>query len=144
MGNFIRTFCRVRTVILTSPPRRFSAASSNMYRTIFSAPALALYFVMAGADAKYGMSVRDTTSAVVASQLSALNGDGWLEVKPAHWLVRALPASCPANHAVHDTSMRVVEAVFGPAIFLAGCTALRVALSHGPTCGVIGGFVQAR
>jgi hypothetical protein len=86
--------------------------------SIFSAPALALYFLMAAANAKYAVKVRDTASAAASVQLAALDGDGWLEVGPTHWLVKALPALCTANLPVHEVSMRVLEAVFGPSILL--------------------------
>ena len=72
---------------------------------------------MAAADDRFNMKVRSGTSGV-AAQLAGLKEDGVLEVTTNHWLVKALPAHCPANLPVHETSMRVLEAVFGPAILL--------------------------
>ena len=73
---------------------------------------------MAATDAKYVINLRDTASAAAATQLKFLEGDGPLTIGSTHWMVKALPAHCPTSGATRETSMRVVQAVFGPAIFL--------------------------
>ena len=90
-----------------------------MYRTRDGVTALALCFLMAVADARFDMKIRDATSATVPQQIVGLKGDGWLEVAPAHWLVKALPECCTSNALNHDVTLRVVQAVFGPAIIVA-------------------------